>query len=296
MAVDIFRPSHHRGGNRRLDEARPIPSPSDLLVNESIREFPVHSSTGSGSVDSVAVEEPLEIRLTHGPVESRQRTVLTVTMRTPGHDRELAMGHLAVERIIRSPSDVLEFVEDGPNEIRISLHPSVTFDATRHARSGYTMSSCGVCGKQSIDAILQTVEPLPGDPIPDAELLHALPERVRAMQPLFARTGGIHASALVNRQGEIAVVREDVGRHNAADKVLGVMFQKAIWPLAGFTLFVSGRASFELVQKAAVAGVSHLAAVGAPSSLAIEFAERVGLTLFGFVRDGRFNRYSTGTA
>ena len=132
--------------------------------------------------------------------------------------------------------------------------------------------------------------------MPDADLLHDLPERVSAMQPLFARTGGIHAAALVNRKGEIAVVREDVGRHNAADKVLGAMFQQSAWPLTGYTLFVSGRASFELVQKAAVAGVSHLAAVGAPSSLAIELAERVGLTLFGFVRDGRFNRYTTGTA
>lgn len=265
-------------------------------MNESIREFPVQSSTGLEVVDTVAVEEPLEIRLTYGPIDHRLRTVLTVTMRTPGHDAELAMGHLAVERIIRSPGDVLEQVMDGPNEIRIVLHPAIAFDVVRHARSGYTNSSCGVCGKQSIDAILQTIEPLPRVSIPDADLIHDLPERVRALQPLFARTGGIHAAALVNRQGEITLVREDVGRHNAADKVLGARFLQSAWPLTGEMLFVSGRASFELVQKAAVAGVSHLAAVGAPSSLAIELAERVGLTLFGFVRDGRFNRYTTGTA
>lgn len=265
-------------------------------MNDSIREITLHSSTDGERFDAVAVEEPLEIRLTHGPADHRQRTALTVTMRTPGHDRELAIGYLAVERVIACTSDVLEVVEDGPNEIRISLHPNIRFDAARHARSGYTTSSCGVCGKQSIDAILQSIDRLPNDPLPSVELLHSLPERVGRVQPLFACTGGIHASALINRQGEIALVREDVGRHNAADKVLGAMFQESAWPLTGCTLFVSGRASFELVQKAAVAGVSHLAAVGAPSSLAVELAERVGLTLFGFVRDGRFNRYTTGEA
>lgn len=265
-------------------------------MNDSIREITVLSSADGTRTDAVAVEEPLEIRLTHGPADHRQRTVLSVTMRTPGHDRELAIGHLAVERIIACPSDVLEVVEDGPNEIRISLHPAVPFDAAQHARSGFTTSSCGVCGKVSIDAILHAIDRLPDEPLPSAEIMMALPERVREAQPLFSRTGGIHASALLNRGGDIALVREDVGRHNAADKVLGTMFQESAWPLTGYTLFVSGRASFELVQKAAVAGVSHLAAVGAPSSLAVELAERVGLTLFGFVRDGRFNRYTTGTA
>jgi FdhD protein len=265
-------------------------------VNESIRTFPVQSSTGRGTDDAIAVEEPLEIRLTYGPVESRQRTVLAVTMRTPGHDSDLVYGHLAAERIIGHPSDLLECAADGKNEIRAVLHPAVAFDAGRNARSGYTTSSCGVCGKRSIDFLLQSIEPVPTAPAPADEHLIALPEHVREMQPLFARTGGIHAAAVMTPSGRIAVVREDVGRHNAADKVLGALFRNSAWPLAGQTLFVSGRASFELVQKAAVAGVSHLAAVGAPSSLAIELAKRVGLTLFGFVRDGRFNRYTTGTA
>jgi FdhD protein len=252
---------------------------------------PVTTAAGESRPDEVAIEEPLEIRLTFGPIPKRTRHVLTVTMRTPGHDRDLALGHLATEAIVRHPSDILEIVADGPNELRVVLAPGVPFDPVRHARSGYTTSSCGVCGKQSIEACRQSVTRIESVGLPiSAAVISSLPDRVRPAQPLFAATGGIHAAALFGTTGEVTAVREDVGRHNAVDKVLGTQFGR--WPLSDFGLFVSGRASFELVQKAAVAGVPLLAAVGAPSSLAVALANDVGLTLCGFVRDGRFNIYS----
>ena len=252
----------------------------------------ITTATGESRADDVAVEEPLEIRLTYGPAPKRCRHVLTVTMRTPGHDRDLAVGHLATEGIVTRLADVLDVVADGPNECRVVLAPDVSFDPGRHARSGFTTSSCGVCGKRSIEACRQPVERFESDPFRvAAEGISALPGRVRTAQPLFATTGGIHAAALFTLAGDLVAVREDVGRHNAVDKVLGFPFGR--WPLSDRGLFVSGRASFELVQKAAVAGVPLLVAVGAPSSLAVELANEVGLTLCGFVRDGRFNVYSS---
>ena len=259
----------------------------------SSQNWPIRTSLGESAMDSLAVEEPLELRIAFGPAKDRRRMVLTVTMRTPGHDRELALGHLAVEGIIRQPEDVMEVCEDTDNEIRVSLHPHVTFDPDRHQRTGYTTSSCGACGKRSIEAVMGTIEPIAiAEWAISTSSLHSLPERVRLAQPLFAKTGGIHAAALFTRADELIAVREDVGRHNAVDKVLGSQFERGRWPLADSLLFVSGRASFELVQKAVVAGVPILAAVGAPSSLAVKMADEAGLTLCGFVRERRFNVYT----
>ncbi|MFO0936847.1 MAG: formate dehydrogenase accessory sulfurtransferase FdhD [Gemmataceae bacterium] len=259
----------------------------------STQNWPIVTSQQIRRTDSLAVEEPLEIRLTYGPIADRRRTVLTVTMRTPGQDRELALGYLAAEGIVRQRDEVLELTEDRDNEIRIALHPDVHFNPDQHVRTGYTTSSCGVCGKRSIEQVMGSVEAMPtGGWKVSASMISSLPEAVRASQQLFTQTGGLHAAALFQQTGELMTVREDVGRHNAVDKVLGVQFEAGNWPLARAVLFVSGRASFELVQKAVAAGIPMLAAVGAPSSLAVQLANEAGLTLCGFVRDQRFNVYT----
>jgi FdhD protein len=243
--------------------------------------------------DLVAVEEPLEIRLGHGPAADRSRAVVSVTMRTPGHDAELAVGFLHTEGVLVSADDYLAAEQPSPNVIRVDLRPGVSVDLGRLERHVYTTSSCGVCGKTSLDAVEVRCDPLPaGGPVVPAGAIHALPRRLREAQPAFDRTGGLHAAALFDSTGGLLVAREDVGRHNAVDKVIGREFLRGALPLHGHILFVSGRAGFELVQKAAVAGVPVFAAVGAPTSLAVELARRVGMTLVGFVRDGRFNVYA----
>lgn len=249
---------------------------------------------GTERPDLLAVEEPLEIRLGFGPAENRSRKAVSVTMRTPGHDAELAVGFLFTEGLLADPADVLAVVPaaTGENIIRVDLRPGVEPDLGRLDRHFYTTSSCGVCGKTSLDAVEQACDSLPAGPVVPAAVIHALPGRLRDAQPTFARTGGLHAAALFDPAGALLGVREDVGRHNAADKLIGREFSAGRVPLAGRVLFVSGRASFELVQKAAMAGVPVFAAVGAPSSLAVDLAARVGMTLLGFVRDGRFNIYA----
>ena len=221
-------------------------------------------------------------------------------MRTPGHDAELAVGFLVGEGVIRAPEDVLEAfhapLQGGtrdPNVVVVRLASGVRFDASRLERHVYTTSSCGVCGKASLEAVgVITGAPLASGPILAPEAIHALPGALREAQAVFEQTGGLHAAALCSASGALLRVREDVGRHNAVDKLVGSFF------LAGETvppeavLLVSGRASFELAQKALVAGIPVLAAVGAPSSLAADLAREHGLTLLGFVRDGRFNVYA----
>lgn len=252
--------------------------------------------------DHVAVEEPLEIQLSAAAPEGAAARSVSITMRTPGDDAELALGFLFTEAIINDPSQVaaVEAVgEPDPdtglrNRIRVGLQAGVEIDLSRLERHFYTTSSCGVCGKASLDALrVSGLESLKdeGGRFP-RQLIVSLPDGLRASQRLFDRTGGLHAAALFDADGEIAVVREDVGRHNAVDKVIGWMFTSGRIPGRGHGLLVSGRASFELMQKSLVAGIPLLAAVGAPSSLAVQLAKEFGMTLVGFLRDGKFNIYN----
>ncbi|OKI58048.1 formate dehydrogenase accessory sulfurtransferase FdhD [Micromonospora sp. CB01531] len=252
--------------------------------------------------DTLAVEEPLEIRV--GPAGPGRRKPLAVTMRTPGDDLDLAIGFLLTEGLIRSADDVhtaqLCAGAETPNTynvVDVVLAPGVPEPTTDPARNFYTTSSCGVCGKASIDAVrTRSLFAVRDDPLRvPAELLAALPDRLRAAQRAFDRTGGLHAAGLFTADGELVVLREDVGRHNAVDKVVGWAVRERRLPLAGHVLLVSGRASFELTQKAWMAGVPLLAAVSAPSTLAVELAEEAGMTVVGFLRGRTMNVY-TGAA
>jgi len=267
---------------------------------------------GSATVadDILVTEEPLEIRLGHGPVDDRKEFRLSVTMRTPGNDEELTLGFLFTEGLIADPTHVVRVVpcenvkaEERGNVVRAELHPSVIVDPAKWQRNFYTTSSCGVCGKSSIDAVhAQCSRPLGTAPKIDHALITSLPDRMRAGQTVFKHTGGIHAAALFNEMGELLILREDVGRHNAVDKVVGACLaqpdnrQPFPGQRAGATdnriLLVSGRAGFELVQKCIVAAIPVMAAVGAPSSLAVQLARDSGLLLIGFLRGDRFNVYS----
>ncbi|MGZ8415354.1 MAG: formate dehydrogenase accessory sulfurtransferase FdhD, partial [Gemmatirosa sp.] len=222
---------------------------------------------------------------------------VSVTMRTPGHDVELALGFLFAEGILAGVDELLTMPEARANTIRIALRPGVPVDLRRLERHFYTASSCGVCGKTSLDA-LAAARPIAlpdAHPVVDAATIHGLPDVLRSAQAVFDRTGGLHAAALFDADGRLHGVREDVGRHNALDKLVGRQLLDGRVPLHDDLLLVSGRASFELVHKALAAGIPVLAAVGAPSSLAVETAEAYGMTLVGFVRGRRFNVY-TGAA
>ena len=245
--------------------------------------------------DTVASEEPLEIRLDGTP--------LAVTMRTPGDDFDLVHGFLVTEGVIRGPADVaaLRYCDsvdaEGRNTynvVDVDLAPGVQAPDTALDRNFYTTSSCGVCGKASIDAIrTKTPFDVAADPVRVAlGTLLALPDRLRAAQEVFDRTGGLHAAGLFTADGELVCVREDVGRHNAVDKVVGDALRANRLPSTGHVLMVSGRSSFELTQKAAMAGIPVLAAVSAPSSLAVELAAATGLTLVGFLRGDGCNVYT----
>lgn len=251
------------------------------------------------SKDLLVVEEPLEIRLGHGPLDGRAEFRLSVTMRTPGHDADLALGFLFTEGIIGMAEEVVRVVpceqvkeEERGNVLRAELRPELMIDPERWHRNFYTTSSCGVCGKSSIDAVhAHYARPLRPWGAVDPESITALPERMREAQTVFRHTGGIHAAALFDRDGALLVLREDVGRHNAVDKVIGAALRDRL-PLEECMLLVSGRAGFELVQKCVVAGIPLMAAVGAPSSLAVNLARSAGLSLVGFLRGERFNIYA----
>jgi len=238
----------------------------------------VRSVERDGTRDEVAIEEPLEIRV--------DGAALAVTMRTPGHDEELALGFLYGEGLIDEPRSA------GPPEDLAGNTIEVEGPLLRDvaARRFYTSSSCGVCGKGALEEVAVHADPLPAGPSLRRELLADLPERLD--QPTFARTGGLHATGLFSADGELLLVREDVGRHNAMDKVVGRALLDGLLPLHERALCVSGRLSFELVQKAAVAGAPILVGVGAPSSLAIELAADRGMTLAGFARRGSVNVYT----
>ncbi len=254
----------------------------------------VTGSTSAGLSDTLSVEEPLEIRLTADFGGRRSSRVVAVTMRTPGDDCDLAAGFLFTEGIISRASEVLDVWNERPNVVEVALRKDVEVDLNPLERHSFVTSSCGVCGKRSIAAIsVRRKFPIPtGEPIITPDLVHSLAPALRMAQQDFSRTGGIHAAGLFDSTGGLRVVREDVGRHNALDKLIGAELLAGRVPLSQRIVMVSGRASFELVQKAAQAGVPVLAAVSAPSSLAVKLAEECGMTLLGFIRDDRFNVYA----
>lgn len=262
-----------------------------------------HQASGKAEkTDLVAVEEPLEIRLGFGPADQREQRSLAVTMRTPGHDFELAAGFLFTEGIVQSFSQIdnIRYCEnlgkqEENNVVRVELSSALAPDFQKLQRNFYTTSSCGVCGKSSIEAVTVQYEPITTNWSVSAKLIQSLPDKLREAQHVFEHTGGLHASGLFDQQGSLILLREDVGRHNALDKVIGAMLFKKTIPLSDYILVVSGRASFELVQKAAIAGIPVLVAVGAPSSLAVNLAQTSGTTLIGFAREGRFNIYTHPT-
>ncbi len=254
--------------------------------------------------DYLASEEPLEIQLAYGPISQRLQMNLAVTMRTPGADFDLVYGFLFTEGLIQGRKDVLQIRYPGAqlspeaqeNSILVELHPAAQFDAARLQRHFYTSSSCGVCGKASLEMVQnQSAFLLPAQqPIISPQVLLRLPEALLQQQSLFNHTGGIHAAGLFSSTGDLLYLCEDVGRHNAVDKVIGAALQKQNLPLSDTILLVSGRAGFELVQKTIMAGIPIMAAVGAPSSIAVELAEAHNLTLVGFLREGGFNIYTGG--
>ncbi|MDR7279981.1 formate dehydrogenase accessory sulfurtransferase FdhD [Catenuloplanes atrovinosus] len=261
---------------------------------------------GDGSVrrrpDTLSAEEPFEIRV--GPAGPGRRAPLAVTMRTPGDDLDLALGFLFTEGVIRSADDVVTAQlcagTDMPNTynvVDVVLAADVPAPVTDPSRNFYTTSSCGVCGKASIDAIrTRSVHPVADDPMRvSPRVLAGLPDRLRERQRTFERTGGLHAAAIFDADGDLLAIREDVGRHNAVDKVIGWALRSGRVPLTGHILMVSGRASFELTQKAWMAGLPLLAAVSAPSTLAVDLADEAGMTLIGFLRGTSMNVYTGAT-
>lgn len=264
-------------------------------VTSSRRVWVTDGESRHTKADRLAVEEPLEIRV--------GGAAFSVTMRTPGADFELAQGFLLSEGVVDDREQVRsirycagrdEDDQNTYNVLDVALEGARIDALARARRRIYTTSSCGVCGKESLDAVMTTSSFSAADDHTDfpAAVVSAMPVRLRAAQRVFDATGGLHAAGLFDRHGELLVLREDVGRHNAVDKVLGWALEQGMLPLRGVALCVSGRASFELVQKAVMAGVPLLAAVSAPSSLAAELAESAGVTLAGFVRDGSMNVYA----
>jgi FdhD protein len=252
---------------------------------------------GSSKPDYIVTEEPMEIRA-EGPGQEPEQ--ISVTMRTPGNDFELAVGFLFTEGMVQQPDDVrtvkycelVEGEEQKYNIVTVAL--SRGFDMALARRAMVTSSSCGICGTESIDQLLQATTPVDREsgPVITAETLMRISDSVRKSQPTFDRTGGLHAAALFDANGNISLVREDIGRHNAVDKVIGASVMAKTVPLTKHGLFCSGRLSFEIIQKAVMARIAFIAAVGAPSSLAVETADALGITLVGFLRDGKANVYT----
>ncbi|HEY4046879.1 MAG TPA: formate dehydrogenase accessory sulfurtransferase FdhD [Acidobacteriaceae bacterium] len=289
--------------------------------NRPLLEIAIEKMVGLTSApahDSVAIEEPLEIQLAYGTVDARAVKSITVTMRTPGHDSELAAGFLLTEGVVRDAADITRILnplgetendEPAPsagtdsffshpsrlNVVRVELDPDVEVNMSSLERNFYTTSSCGICGKASLLALRSVCPPrFPNYFSIQAEILHTLPERLRNAQRVFDRTGGLHGAGLFDSTGQLLMLREDVGRHNAVDKLLGAQFLADNTPLRDKLLLLSGRVSFELLQKAVMAGLPMVAAVGAPSSLAVQVATEFDITLIGFLRDNRFNVYHGG--
>ena len=292
-----------REGNRLVDRAS-----FETLVER------ISGLRSSVVCDRLAIEEPLEIELGYGPRAERAWKSISVTMRTPGDDIELAAGFLMTEGVIQDPTDIEDFVYvarssrmphrepgeansilpdmPGSNTLRVNLAPDVIVKLATLERNFYITSSCGVCGKASLLALQGLCPPrvLNAISVP-AEVLYQLPALLRETQEVFDQTGGLHAAGLFDKQGQLLRIREDVGRHNAVDKVIGGAFLADQIPLRNKLLFLSGRASFELLQKAVMSGVSMVVSIGAPSSLAVQVARLFDVALIGFLRDDHFNIY-----
>lgn len=267
---------------------------SDLVRRFSVKR--VNENQSERVLDDVANEEPLEMRMSYWFKDVQMFESLAVTMRTPGHDRELVAGFLLSEGVIRSREDLSDLRSLGTapsNEILAELSKNADFDAWKVSRRSVVNSSCGICGKRTREAITNQIpRKINGNLRVDRSLISKLPDLLRERQEGFAKTGGLHAAALVNAAGEIEAVFEDIGRHNALDKLIGDCVLNRRIPLHDHLLFLSSRSSFELVQKALMAGAPILTTVGGPSSLAIETAREHSLTLIGFIRSGHFNIYS----
>ncbi|MCU1225859.1 MAG: formate dehydrogenase family accessory protein FdhD [Edaphobacter sp.] len=291
-----------------------------VVSDRTTASISVERFTGTetqSATDVLAVEEPLECQLAYGPINDRQLKSISVTMRTPGHDFDLAAGFLMTEGVINDPTDVMqisyiagrptaEALSDEPlpegaavlpymperNIVRVELAPDVSVSMANLERNFYTTSSCGICGKASLLALRTVCPPRAANQFQiAAELLYTLPTRLRQAQDVFARTGGLHASGLFDSTGHLFSSREDVGRHNAVDKLLGAEFLADRTPVRDRLLMLSGRASFELLQKALMGGIPMVASVGAPSSLAVQVAKEFDITLVGFLREDHFNVY-----
>ena len=266
--------------------------PDSKTVKMDVRR--VRDGNSVESDDVLVVEEPLEIRAAwRNGDESREKSI-SVTMRTPGDDLDLAAGFLFTEGLIRSADDIGSLRHwSSPNVLRVSLRDGARVDTSKLDRHFYTTSSCGVCGKTSIEAlrVVTTGAPKLSHDI-RGDIIHRLPVKLEEHQAGFRATGALHAAAIFDDRGELLCCREDIGRHNAVDKAIGSLFRERATPLSDTILMVSSRASFEIVQKAVMAGIPVVASVGAPSTLAVDLAREFGVTLLGFVRDGRFNVYA----
>jgi FdhD protein len=305
-------------GSARLPHS---PSPSAVRSDRSTLETFITRFSGAEVrtiADTLAVEEPLEIQLAYGPMDSRRVKSISVTMRTPGHDFELAAGFLMTEGVVSDSSEIREIFysrgsTDRPNQllqdalemndlilpyqpernvVRVELEPGVPVSLANLERNFYTTSSCGICGKASLLALRTVCPPRLSNTFRiAAKVLLSLPDKLRAVQDVFDRTGGLHASGFFDQGGNLDATREDVGRHNAVDKILGAEFLADRTPLRDRLLLLSGRASFELLQKALMGGLPMVASVGAPSSLAVQVAREFDITLVGFLRKNTFNVY-----
>ncbi len=261
-----------------------------------IQEVPIVRMTKTGAqsiLDHIAVEEPLEIQISYMEQQHRIKRSLVITMRTPGADERLAYGFLFTEGIVGKLEDIREFQQVG-NTIKLFLEDYIQVFLENSERSFYMHSSCGICGKQTLDSLEKTTcyYPLPGVPIITSTILGQLSNQLRAAQSIFEETGGIHAVGLFDAVGALLHFEEDIGRHNALDKVIGYALEQELLPMRDLILLLSGRISYELVQKASLVGIPIIVAVGAPSSMAVELAIAMDITLIGFLRNNRFNIYS----
>ena len=267
---------------------------------ESVTKRPIERFS-SGAVrteeDWLAVESPLEIMLHYGPLSHRKRMRLAILLRTPGQDEDLAAGWLYTEGIVARREDILQMTlteAETWQRLEVQLHPGADFEPDRQQRPGFIHTGCGLCGDPSLQRLLMEspFDPEKANFVIAAQVLEQLPAQLRQFQDNFDCTGGIHAVGLFDQQGNLCLLREDVGRHNALDKVIGAAWQQGMLPLRSYIAVFSGRLGFELVQKSLQAGIPAVAAVGAPSSMAVEIAAKVGMLAVGFLREGRFNVYS----